>query len=296
MTILVVGKQGQLARCLAQRLPDAVFLSREDLDLCDLDVAQRVVQMQPEFIINSAAFTAVDQAEESVHEAWQINAHGPAALANAAAIIGVPLLHISTDYVFDGKLDRPYREEDLAAPLNVYGASKLGGEREVSHRAGEHWWILRTSWVYSEHGSNFLNTMIRLAGERPSLSVVNDQTGQPTYAGDLADVVVAILRRWQLRTPLSSGLYHFAAAGETTWYEFAQALLSEAKAVGIIERLPAVMPITTDEFPTKAVRPKNSRLATGRLEQALNQTFPHWKQGMQMAIANINVPDAAGRG
>ncbi|MCC5888553.1 MAG: dTDP-4-dehydrorhamnose reductase [Gammaproteobacteria bacterium] len=296
MSVVVLGRNGQVARSLRERLPDALFLGREQLDLEDLEgIEDRIVAERPSFIINAAAYTAVDKAEEDVERAWRVNAHAVKAVAAAARSLAVPLLHLSTDYVFSGKGFAPYGEADPPEPLSQYGGSKLAGEREVLAGSGACHYVLRTSWVFSEFGSNFVRTMLELGATRDSLRIVADQYGRPTYAGDVADVVAAMLARWQAGHPLESGCYHFASEGVTSWYQFALAIFEDAGNLGLIERLPLVEPIATADYPTPAPRPLRSVLDTRRLESALSWQPRPWREGLGTALnALVATPRSPG--
>ena len=296
MTILLLGKNGQvgweLQRALAP-LGALVALDRRgagDLcgDLADLDgLAATVRRLRPAVIANAAAYTAVDRAEGEPSLAQRINAEAPAVLAREAAACGALLVHYSTDYVFDGSGERPWREDDATGPLNVYGASKLDGERAVAASGCAHL-ILRTSWVYAARGGNFARTMLRLAAERERLTVVGDQWGAPTGAELIADVTahaVAQLRR----APGKAGVYHLAAAGETTWFSYAKHVLARARiAQPAIEfKATEVAPIATRDYPTPAARPRNSRLDTRKLQAAFGLVLPPWQQGVDRMLAEV---------
>lgn len=285
MKIVVLGKHGQVASCLRQRLPNATCLDRSDLDLEQLDaIKPKLLARRPDFIVNAAAYTAVDKAEDEVERAWRVNAHAVREIAAVARELQVPLIHISTDYVFPGTSERPYREDDPTDPVNQYGASKLQGEWEVRRGAGKRWWILRTSWVFSEFGHNFVKTMLRLARERDQLQVVGDQFGRPTYAGDMADAIVRIIEAEASPQPLPSGVYHCASEGAVSWFEFAQAIFATAWAQRLIEAEPRLQRITTAEYPTPASRPTQSTLDTTLLEQRLGWPLAHWETGLESTL------------
>jgi len=272
MKIMVSGKEGQVARCLAERSVhypalDLVFAARSGtdviLDLADSQTIKSAVHaIKPDIIINAAAYTAVDQAEDEPDFAMQVNGIAPGLLAVEADKIGAHLIQISTDYVFDGLLDRPYREEDPVNPVSVYGKTKLAGERAVQSATPRHT-ILRTAWVYSPYGKNFYKTMLRLAESRDEISVVDDQIGTPTSAFDIADGLLAMCEQWRRGKEIKRGeIYHLGGANEMSWCEFARKIMSESKAKG--GPYAKVRTITTDEYPTKAVRPKNSRLVSDK--------------------------------
>jgi dTDP-4-dehydrorhamnose reductase len=294
MNVLVLGQTGQIARSLQARMPDATYFGRSQLDLEALDVVQAVVRdARPDFIVNAAAYTAVDAAEDDRQRAWRVNAQAVGEIAEAAARLGVPLMHISTDYVFSGETTRPYREDDPTGPVNEYGASKLQGEQEVAGRAGECWWVMRTSAVFSPFGSNFVKTMLRLANERRLLTVVNDQISRPSYAGDIAEAIVRVVDRYRQNQVVPSGIYHCASVGAASWFELAQAVLERSAEHGLIAETPELQPIATTDFPTRASRPRYSVLDTTRLEQALGWEAPHWRVGLESMLGSMRPsPDA----
>lgn len=282
MRLLITGANGQVGGELRRRLSalgEVIALDRQRCDLSDPAAVRACVRaLRPDWIFNAAAYTAVDRAESERELAFAINAVAPGVLAAEAARLGAGLLHYSTDYVFDGGGDRPWREDDPVAPLNVYGESKLAGEqaiRAVMAETGVRCWILRTTWVFAGHGGNFLRTMLRLAREREQLSVIADQIGAPTSAALIADISAAILAR-----PPAPGLYHLAAAGVTSWHEYACRVIALAAAQGLPLKLAAgaVRGIASSEYPTPARRPLNSRLDCSRLEQALGLRLPPWQQ------------------
>ncbi|AZL66474.1 dTDP-4-dehydrorhamnose reductase [Pseudomonas oryziphila] len=281
MKVLVCGRNGQVAQALQGALAglgEVHLLGHGQLDLAHPQQLRAPLrELKPDLVINAAAYTAVDQAESEPQLAFAINAEAPRVLAEEAARRGVPLIHYSTDYVFDGSKAVPYDEDDAPNPLGVYGRSKLAGEQAIAQVGGEHL-ILRTSWVYSRHGRNFLLTMQRLLQERPQLKVVNDQIGAPTWAGTLAASTRALIQRWQQGQGGAWGTYHLTAQGETSWFGFAQAIAEQLKA----QRLPCaeLLPITSSEYPTPAQRPLNSRLDCSRLAHEWQVTQPHWHQAL----------------
>lgn len=232
-------------------------------------------RIRPTVVVNAAAYTAVDRAEDDRDAAWRANAEAPGVIARWCADARVPLVHYSTDYVFNGQGTRPYREEDAAAPLGVYGASKLAGEAAI-RAAGGHHLIFRTAWVYAAHGANFLRTMLRVGAEREVLRVVADQMGTPTPATLIAEVSLQALQQGNAL----SGTYHLTATGQTSWHGFAEALFAEAVALGILARGPQVEAITTAEYPTPARRPAYSCLDVTRLQSELGVRLPTWQQGL----------------
>ncbi len=288
MRILLLGQHGQVSRelqLLLESRHELIVLGREQLDLADTERLREAVRhLQPELIINAAAHTAVDAAESEPEAAFAINAVAPGVLAEEAAALDVPLIHYSTDYVFDGSKPTAYHEDDLPNPLGVYGRSKLAGEQAISAVGGKHL-ILRTSWVYSLHGRNFLLTMQRLLQEREQLSVVADQIGAPTWAGSIAAATVQLIERWQQRQTAAWGVYHFSARGETSWFGFAEAIAAQLLAQG--RAVAALKPIATTEYPTPAKRPLNSRLDCTRLERDWGVRLPDWHAGL---LECLNTP------
>jgi dTDP-4-dehydrorhamnose reductase len=290
MKVLVLGRHGQVARALQQRLPQALYFGRAQLDLEQIGNIQATIRdAQPDFIVNAAAYTAVDAAESEQEQprAWRINAEAVGEIAAAAADLRAPLLHISTDYVFAGDATRPYREADPVAPVNAYGASKLQGERELTSRPGDRWWILRTSAVFSEFGHNFVKTMLRLAGERDQLSIVDDQRTRPSYAGHIADAIVRMVERDGRGQPVPSGIYHCTSSGEATWFALAKTAIELGRELGLIAKMPELKAITTAEYPTAAARPRHSVLDTEKLTQELGWGAPHWREGLESALQSM---------
>jgi dTDP-4-dehydrorhamnose reductase len=291
MRILITGTSGQIGGALVEpmgALGTAVPATRADLDLAIPDSIELALgRLNPDLIINPAAYTAVDRAEEEPELAHAVNAQGPGCIARWAAARGVPLIHFSTDYVFDGSGERPWREQDAPRPLSVYGASKFAGEELVRAANGPHL-IIRTSWVYAASGRNFLRTIMRLAGERSELRIVADQIGAPTPARVIADGLVQILRARRADLPAAfaaaGGLVHLAARGETSWHGFASAIVEGLRARGVALKANSVFPIATSDYPTKAKRPANSRLALARLRQVFNATTPPWDDALQAEL------------
>ncbi|HRO64360.1 dTDP-4-dehydrorhamnose reductase [Thermomonas sp.] len=302
MKLLLLGGNGQLGRELRRSLPAlgqvitatrdgtqaqraADFLQPEMLGPLIRDVA-------PDVVVNAAAYTAVDRAETEREAAFCVNASGPEALARACAETGALLLHYSTDYVFNGTASRPWRETDPTAPLGVYGASKLAGERAIAASGARHI-ILRTAWVYAAHGNNFLQTMLRLARERDILRVVVDQIGTPTPAGWIADASASLLAR----PNLPSGLWHLTAAGQTSWHGFAEAIVAEAQAQGLLDRCSVVEAISTADYPTPTRRPAWSVLDTRKLQRDFGIVPQDWRAGLAATLAEMRLdcPAASGR-
>jgi dTDP-4-dehydrorhamnose reductase len=291
--ILVAGKDGQLARCLAQeahrRGVPLAALSAPQLDLTVPESIERAfAAVAPRAIVNAAAYTAVDRAESEPDLAFAVNRDGAGRLAAAAARRGVPFIHISTDYVFDGRKGAPYREDDAPAPLNAYGRSKQAGEGAV-RTACPASVILRTSWLYSPYRHNFVTTMRGLAETRDVVRVVDDQHGAPTAAPDLACAIldlVANLSGMDARDAhAAAGIYHLAGAGETTWYGFAAAIFAGWSRRG--RRVPVLEPITTAEYPTPARRPLDCRLDCGKIERAFGLRLPAWQESLESCLSDI---------
>jgi dTDP-4-dehydrorhamnose reductase len=291
MRIVVTGRHGQVAQSLLERGPalnvDVHAVARPDIDLArPAEVERALIDLRPEIIVNAAAYTAVDRAESEPDLAWRINALGAEAAARAANRLGIPVIQLSTDYVFDGNLDRAYREDDPTGPLGVYGDSKLRGEHAVAAATSNHV-ILRTAWVYSPFGSNFARTMLALAGQRATISVISDQLGTPTNALDLADGIIAIARNL-LDRPMANelrGIFHITGGGDTNWAGFATAILAASAAAGGPSA--RVMPIATSENPTAARRPANSRLDNSRLTRIHGVQLPHWQHSLQRCIERL---------
>ena len=295
MRILLFGKGGQvgweLQRSLAP-LGEVLALDHDSADgLCgnftELDgLVATVRRVRPDVIVNAAAYTAVDKAESEPALARTINALAPGVLADEAEKIGAWLVHYSTDYVFDGSGSAPWQESDLANPLNVYGQTKREGELAVA-RCTRHL-IFRTSWVYAAHGANFVQTMLRLAAERDSLKVINDQFGAPTGAELLADVTAHALRSVHTRPELA-GLYHLVADGEASWHDFACLVIEHARGAGLPLKIApaAIEAIPTSAYPTPARRPLNSRLSTKKLQSTFGLNFPDWKIGVTRVLSEL---------
>ena len=291
MKVLLLGKNGQvgweLQRSLAP-LGELVALDRAGDavrglcgDLQDLDgLRSTVMALRPDVIVNAAAHTAVDKAQSETDLARRLNAEAPAVLAEAAQAVGAALVHYSTDYVFDGSGSTPWVETAPTGPLNVYGQTKLDGERAMAAACARHL-ILRTSWVYAARGGNFAKTMLRLAAERERLTVIDDQFGAPTGAELIADVTAHAIRQL-LQRPQDAGTYHLAAGGETSWNGYARFVVDTARAIKPALKLAVneVAPVPTSAFPTPAQRPHNSRLDTTRLQQTFGLRLPHWQQGV----------------
>ena len=299
MRILLLGKNGQvgweLQRALAP-LGDVSALSRHDEggDLTKPAELQAIVRaLKPDVIVNAAAYTAVDKAESEPMLARQINADTLAMLASEANKLGAWLIHYSTDYVFNGEGNTPWKEDDITAPLSVYGATKLAGENFIQQNCSRYL-IFRTSWVYAARGNNFAKTMLRLAKEREELGVIHDQIGAPTSAELIADCTAHIIRQVTRQgIALSAnlaGIYHLSASGETSWHDYAASVFAYAKAQGITLKLEQLNALTTSEYPTPAQRPLNSRLNTQKLTTTFDLTLPHWQHGESRMLTEILEP------
>ncbi|MGF6161445.1 dTDP-4-dehydrorhamnose reductase [Pseudomonas sp. 2725] len=285
MKILINGRHGQVSHELQQRLGavgELVVLGRDQLDLAQPDQIRHQVQnIRPDLIINAAAHTAVDLAESEPQSAFAINAVAPGILAEEALALDIPLIHYSTDYVFDGMKAGPYNEDDTPNPLGVYGKSKLAGEQAIRDVQGQYL-ILRTSWVYSTHGRNFLLTMQRLLQEKPELRVVADQIGAPTWAGTIANSTLALIERWQTSQVTNWGTYHLSAQGETSWFGFAQAIGEALRQQG--KPCADLLPIPSSDYPTPAARPLNSRLDCSRLQRDWGVSQPDWQTALRECL------------
>lgn len=299
MKILILGKNGQLGwelqRSIAP-LGEVVALGRSGQyeqqmfcgDLTNLEgLRQTIASLEPDVIINAAAYTSVDKAESESKLAQLINAHAPKLLAEEAKRIDALLVHYSTDYVFNGEGKDPWHETDEPVPINQYGQSKLEGEQAIQASGCKHL-IFRTSWVYAARGNNFAKTMLRLASERQTLSIINNQVGAPTSAALLADCTAHALQR-AICDPQLAGLYHLAASGQTTWYEYASLVIEHAQAIGKELMVTDIKPISTSEYPTPAKRPLNSRLDTSKFCDSFDLVLPEWQQGViRMLYETIN--------
>ena len=294
MRILLLGANGQLGRELRRSLaPLGELVSAtssgildegrcECADFRDPGALPALVErIAPAVVVNAAAHTAVDRAEQERELSFRVNAEAPAALAAACRDRGVRFVHYSTDYVFDGRGTRPYREDDATSPLGAYGASKLAGE-EAIRASGADAMIFRTAWVYASHGHNFLRTMLRVGGERDELRVVADQVGTPTPAALIADVTARVLRQ-----PPLAGTWHLTAAGQTSWHGFAEAIFAGAVARGLLPRAPKVEAITTADYPTPAARPAYSVLDTSALQRDFGIVLPDWQEGLARMLDEL---------
>lgn len=299
--ILVFGKHGQVGRALQALMPEGNhFASREQVDLSKPETLKEyILKTKPSAIINAAAYTKVDKAEEEEALAYSVNAQSPAVMAEAAKELDIPFIHISTDYVFNGEGTKPWTEEDKTAPQNAYGRTKRAGEEKIE-KIGGMYFIFRTSWVFDSIGPNFLVTMLRLAKEREELRVVSDQVGAPTYAPHLA---AALLSSFQRKLESSakvsldssfrwndvSGIYHLCNQGETNWHGFAEAIFTEARAKGMELKVEHVLPIASSAYPTPAKRPHNSRMDCSKAKRNLGIELPTWEEGLKAAITSFRL-------
>lgn len=293
MRLVVTGRTGQVVSALTERVVahpvEVLPVGRPELDLAHLAGIEAVLAaLRPDVIVNAAAYTAVDDAERDVETAHLINGAGAGAVARAAATLKVPVIQISTDYVFDGTAPGRYVEADPVAPVNAYGRSKLAGEQAVAAATANHA-ILRTSWVYAAEGKNFVRTMLRLAGTRDDLTVVGDQQGSPSYAPDIADGIIVIARNLASRPdPALRGIFHMTGGGETTWAGFAEEIFRQSRARGGPSA--TVTPIPTSAYPTPARRPANSRLDCTRLQTVHGVTLPDWRDGLERCMDRLIGP------
>ncbi len=289
MKILLTGAGGQLGRELKRSLAplgEVIARDRAGLDLANPDALRAAARdLAPNLIVNAAAWTAVDQAETEETAAHAINGIAPGLLAEEAKRLGAQLIHYSTDYVFDGSGNAPWTEADVAGPLSAYGRSKLAGEQAITAVGGRHL-ILRTSWVFGLHGANFMKTMLRLATERDELRVIGDQFGAPTWTRHLADATAVVASRVAGRKDSPSGLYHLAAAGETSWHGYAETIFDQAVKLGLLAKAPTVRRITSADFPLPAPRPANSRLDCSRFTADFGITLPDWRVGLADCLAD----------
>lgn len=296
MRVLVTGQNGQVVSAIreigALSGHNILTVGRPEFDLQNPESVQSVIeQAAPDVVVSAAAYTAVDKAEDEPELAYAINARGAEAVAQAARQLNVPLIHLSTDYIFDGQLDRPYVETDQSGPTGVYGASKLAGEQAILECYQENSVILRVAWVYSPFGNNFVKTMLRLAGDRDEVSVVADQIGNPTSALDIAAAVLRVADTLtQDGAPHLRGVFHMTGQGEASWAGFSEAIF----ALSAQRRGPSatVKPISTADYPTRAKRPQNSRLDCSHLERVHGVILPHWAESVAVVISKL-VPEIA---
>jgi dTDP-4-dehydrorhamnose reductase len=290
LRLVVTGSQGQVVRALTERGPvmdvDVVALGRPGLDLLQpAKIFGALEAAKPDVVVSAAAYTAVDLAESNAAEAQAVNGVGAGEVARAAARLGAPVVHLSTDYVFNGALDRAYREDDPTGPIGEYGRGKLAGELAVAAANPDHA-ILRTAWVYSPFGKNFVRTMLNLAATREEISVVADQHGSPTSAHDIADGVIKAARNLKAdAAPGMRGVFHMTARGEATWAEFAEAIFAWSRDAG--GPFARVRPIPTSAYPTPARRPANSRLDNAKLAREHGVSLPHWREALAVCMARL---------
>ena len=290
MKLAVTGSGGQLA-CSLRELAIAqgfelVFLARPEFDLADQAAIERsIALLEVDVLVNAAAYTAVDRAEQEINAAFEINARGAERVALACALHDIPLIHISTDYVFDGSKSEPYVETDAVRPLNVYGRSKCDGEKRIAATWPNHV-ILRTAWVHSPFGTNFVKSILRLAGTRAEIAVVNDQQGGPTYAPHLAKAISEVAARIaDCPQRAEYGIYHCTNLGEASWYDLALATIKESRSFGGPGAL--VRPIPSCDYPVAAARPQNSRLNTAKLARNFDVELPDWRMGLRACVARL---------
>ena len=281
---LITGAKGQVGHCLTQQLQgkhEILAVDRDELDITDQSAVQEAVEnFRPDVIINAAAHTAVDRAETEVELSEAINVKGPQYLAEAAKDVGAAILHISTDYVFDGQREGKYKETDATEPQGVYGKTKLAGEQAVAN-SNDKFIVLRTAWVFGEHGNNFVKTMLRLAKTRNTLGVVADQIGGPTYAGDIAASLIQIAEKIIAGEDVQYGIYHFTGEPYISWCDFAKAIFDEAVSQNVLEKSPFVNAITTADYPTPAKRPANSCLDLIKIQQVFGIQPSDWKKALK---------------
>jgi len=286
--IVIIGANGMLARKVIEAADPAAKVIR--LDLPDFDITDRVAvlhkieQLRPDVVINCAAYTQVDKCETEESLAFRVNGEGPGFLAEAAKECDAVLVHISTDYVFAGDSGTPYREDDPVGPLSVYGRSKLKGERSIIASGLLRYFILRTSWLYGPGGPNFVETVLRLATEREELRIVSDQVGSPTYTGDLARAIFALLQKTDDGGGSLYGIYHFSGAGSCSWYDFASVIVTRAQAAGIPLKVKTITPITTADYPLPAIRPAYSVFNKSKYQTAVAANIPQWQKSLQIYL------------
>jgi len=285
--VLLIGAKGQVGQELQVTLPylgEVISIGREELDLTNSEkIGQLIREIHPDYLVNAAAYTAVDKAETEPELAYAINATAPKIMAESAEKIQAKFLHISTDYVFDGRKNTPYLETDLTNPLGVYGQSKLRGEEEIK-TVNSQAIILRTAWVYGSYGkSNFVKTMLRLGKEREELKVVVDQVGSPTWSKDIATAITHLL----INVDNPAGIYNFTNSGVASWFDLTKAIFEEAKISGIPLKIQRVIPITTAEYPTPAVRPAYSVLSSQKISQQLGYIPPYWRDSLKAMLNQL---------
>ena len=291
MKVLLTGRNGQVGSEIIGLQDTCSFelitTGKDMLDIGEPDqVKQLMDDVQPDLVINAAAYTEVDRAETDAETAERVNHLGAAYLASACNQADIPLLHISTDYVYDGRKEIPYRENDSTSPNSVYGRSKLAGDRAVATHP-QHL-ILRTAWIFGSHGQNFVKTMLRLGAVRDEIAVVNDQHGAPTWSRDIAETLIRITNRYADAQPIQWGIYHYTGCPSTTWYGFAQAIFQQAVDTGILQTTPTLIPIRSDQYPTAAIRPKHSTLNCYKIKLTFGITPADWQTGLRQVLLNWN--------
>lgn len=303
--VALIGAESMFAQAVLKIAPAGYEIQayrRADLDITSLDqLREKLLSSAPNVIVNCAAYTNVDDCEEHEIEATRINGAGPGYLADVANDIGATLVHISTDYVFDGQKQAPYEESDATNPLSAYGRSKVAGEQAILQSGLKKYLILRTGWLYGPGRGNFVETMLRLGAERDELRIVADQRGSPTYAEDLGDAIFRLLDVEQTVTrskqaAIGYGIYHLSNEGECSWYEFARAILAEARHHGMAIQATEVLPIMTEEYPRPATRPKYSVLSKGKYVRITSDILPDWRDGLARYMACVHGTDAAQQG
>lgn len=290
--VLITGARGQVGAALVERLQthssyQVVAYDRASLDISDEQAVERIVQeVQPHILVNAAAYTAVDKAEREADIAYAINADGVRYLARVSKKMDALFIHLSTDYVFDGMSNQVYTELDAPNPQTQYGLSKLSGEKAILEENPSHI-ILRTAWVFGETGNNFVKTMLHLAKERTSLSIVDDQIGGPTYAGDIANAIIAVMDKWQKEESLPSGIYHYTGMPYVSWYDFAKDIFKEAQLQKLLAQVPVLTAIPTSAYPTPAQRPANSRLELHKIQQVFNIAPSDWQGALHHCLQKM---------
>lgn len=295
MKLLVIGAGGQVGTELVKRAKnvgfDVIPAKKVDLDITQLkETEAKIVEWSPDIIINSAAYTAVDRAEEEEIHSIAVNAKGPRNLAKICGKYDIPLFHLSTDYVFDGHKNSPYIEADEASPLSIYGITKLQGDEAVLEL--EKSIVLRVSWVFGETGSNFVKTMLQLSTKRETLRVVNDQFGAPTWAGDISATLIELCLVYESTGSLNWGVYHFSGSPSVSWFEFAKEIFEQALNIRAISSAPDIQPIPSSKFPTKAARPKNSMLDCSKIQSVFRISQPNWEIGLKKVIQSWKANEA----